>query len=88
MDTKLFESFSRKLLNTLIIIIIYFLPLIFTDIEQVNICIVCMAFVVIHITSLSLNIHKKHTIQSKILITTEFRCYLRKSIYKLVTWHT
>ena len=46
----------------IIIIIIYFLPLIFTDIEQVTIYIVCMAFVIIQITSLSLKIHKKHTI--------------------------
>jgi hypothetical protein len=45
----------------LIIYLFIFLPLIFTDIEQVSMYIVCMAFVIIQITSLSLKIRKKHT---------------------------
>jgi len=54
--------FNDIIIIKIIIIIIYFLPLIFTDIEHVNICIVCMAFVIIQVTNLSLKIHKKHTV--------------------------
>ena len=42
-----------------------------------------MAFVIIQITNLSLKI-KDVQFQSKILITTYFKLYLRKSIYKLI----
>ena len=54
--------FNDIIIIKIIIIIIYFLPLIFTDIEHVIICIVNMAFVIIQVTNLSLKIHKRHTI--------------------------
>jgi len=50
------------LIIIIIIIIIYFLPLIFTDIEHVIVCIVCVAFVIIQVTNLSLKTHKRYTI--------------------------